>query len=99
VALEAGAEDAVLVGNLFEITSDPKDFDAVKKFLKEKGFTTESAEITLVPKDYVRVTDKDDSRKILGLMETLEDHDDVQKVYANFDIPDEVIAEVTAAQK
>jgi len=98
-ALEAGADDAQLVGDLFEITCDPKDFETVKNYLKGKNFKLGSAEITFVPTNYVPVQDKNESRKILELMESLEDHDDVQKVYANFDIPDAIIAEVSSMAK
>jgi YebC/PmpR family DNA-binding regulatory protein len=96
IALEAGADDAELVGNVFEITCDPKDFATVKKFLKAKGLELTSSEITYVPKEYVPISHKNEGRKILDLMENLEDHDDVQNVYANFDIPEEIIAEVAA---
>jgi YebC/PmpR family DNA-binding regulatory protein len=99
IALEAGAQDAELSGDSFEITSDPKDFDGIKKFLSSKGFKFTTSEISYVPKEYVPVADKNDSRKIIDLIEALEDHDDVQNVYANFDIPEEVIAEIAANKK
>lgn len=96
IALEAGAADAELVDDIFEITCDPKDFAIVKKFLKGKGLELATSELSYIPKEYVPVKTKNDARKILDLIEAIEDHDDVQGVYANFDIPDDLIAQVAA---
>ncbi len=65
----------------------------VKKFLEEKNIPLTLAEVTLIPQNYVKL-DTHDAEKMLKLVEALEDHDDVQNVYANFDIPDEVMAKV-----
>lgn len=94
-ALEAGASDAELIDDIFEITCDPKDFDSVRKALKAKGFELKTSEIVYQPVNYVPVNDREDGRKLVELVEALEDHDDVQNVYANFDIPDNIMAEIT----
>jgi len=92
-AVDAGAEDMKTVGDEYEITTAPEDFAAVRKALEDAGYTPVSAEITMVPKTTVPLAGKE-AQQVLRLMETLEDHDDVQHVYANFDIPDEVLQQV-----
>lgn len=92
IVLDAGAEDFVVEDENFAVKTDPKDFEAVKKALEGKGVAMESAEITFVPKSSVKVTG-DDVKKILDLVDALEEHEDTQNVYANFDIPDELIKE------
>ncbi|MFH1230548.1 MAG: YebC/PmpR family DNA-binding transcriptional regulator [Planctomycetota bacterium] len=87
-ALDAGAEDVTFEGDTFEITTDSRDIEKVKTALKQKGFTHKTADITLVPKNYVTLS-KHDGDKIIKLMEALEDHEDVQNVYSNFDIAEE----------
>ncbi|MCS7201891.1 MAG: YebC/PmpR family DNA-binding transcriptional regulator [Dictyoglomus sp.] len=89
-ALEAGAEDVKIDPDSIEIVTSPQDFSSVKNILIEKGYKINSAEITKIPKNVVPVQDED-AEKVLKLMEELEDHDDVQKTYANFDIPDEIL--------
>ncbi|MDP6685418.1 MAG: YebC/PmpR family DNA-binding transcriptional regulator, partial [Candidatus Omnitrophota bacterium] len=69
---------------------DPKDFEVVKKALESQDIKSKNAEITKVPKSTVKLTG-DAAKQIIGLVEALEDHDDVQNVYANFDVPDEVL--------
>lgn len=88
IALEAGADDIKADGNFFEITSDPANLEAVKAALAAKNIPTETAELTKVPNAYVKVTGSD-AKNLLGLMEALEDHEDIQAVHANFDIPEE----------
>lgn len=92
IALDAGAEDFKNEPDEenYEIITAPEDFNKVKEFLKEKNITIELAEITLIPKNYVKLQ-TEDAEKILKLMDALEEHDDIQNVYANFDIPDEVM--------
>jgi YebC/PmpR family DNA-binding regulatory protein len=90
IALEAGADDFQNNDNMYEITCDVSSFDGIKKALEEKEIPTEVAEISQVPSNFVEL-DENGSRKILDMMEELEDQDDVQNVYANFDIPDEVM--------
>jgi len=92
IALEAGADDVRTEGDLFEIVCLVSAFSAVKEALAARGIEPEAAEIAMVPNNTVTV-EADKARQVLGLMESMEDHDDVQNVYANFDIPDEVMAE------
>jgi YebC/PmpR family DNA-binding regulatory protein len=91
VALEAGAEDMKNDPgeDNFEIITDPEHFSAVKSALEESSIPIESADITMLPKNYV-VLDEKGAEQMLRLMEALDDHDDVQNVYANFDIPEAV---------
>ncbi len=90
VALEAGAEDMQTQGDTYEITTSVKDFAKVKKALEDAGFKVSQAQLTRIPKNTVKVEGKD-AEKVLKLMEALEDLDDVQQVFANFDIPEEVL--------
>jgi YebC/PmpR family DNA-binding regulatory protein len=91
VALEAGAEDMKNDPgeDNFEIITDPEHFSAVKSALEESSIPIESADITMLPKNYV-VLDEKGAEQMLRLMEALDDHDDFQNVYANFDIPEAV---------
>jgi YebC/PmpR family DNA-binding regulatory protein len=84
-ALEAGAENMQKTPEVYEITSTPQDFERLKKVLSEK-YTLRSCEITLVPKTYVKVG-QEEGKRLLALMEALDQHDDVQNVYANFELP------------
>ncbi len=90
VALEAGAEDIKESDGGFEVICDPAQYDAVKAALESAKLIPSSAEVTMVPKNTMALGE-DDAGKMLRLMEALEDHDDVQKVYANFDISDELM--------
>jgi len=94
IALGAGAEDMESVGEFFEITCEPASFDELKRTLNENNIKTEVAEISMIPQNAVSITNKEVARKIMDMMELFEDHDDVQNVYANFDIPDEIMAEL-----
>ncbi len=94
VALEAGAEDIQEVGDTFEVTTDPKNFDKVLTAIKSKNLPTLNAAIGMVPQNVVNLTG-DPADKMLKLMENLEDHDDVQNVYANFDISEEEIEKLS----
>ena len=98
VALEAGAEDIKTQESSFEVISSAQDFEKVKSALAEKGITYQSAEVTMLPTSTVKVAAGPDAKQLLSLIETLEDHDDVQDVYANFDIPDEVIEQLAASE-
>ncbi|HLF86053.1 MAG TPA: YebC/PmpR family DNA-binding transcriptional regulator [Nitrospiria bacterium] len=95
LALEAGAEDIKSDENNYEIITAPHDFENVKSRVKENGIEMALSEVTMVPQSYVRLEGKE-AEQMLKLMEALEDHDDVQKVYANFDIPDEIMEKVSA---
>ncbi len=98
IALEAGADDVNSEGELFEIVCDTGAFSAVKAALANKEIETVSAALAMVPANTVTVSGADKSRKVLALMEALEENDDVQNVYANFDIPDEIMADVEKEQ-
>lgn len=93
LALSAGAEDLSKSGDKFEVMTSPSDFEAVKKALDDAHVAYESADLQMIPKNLVGV-DSGNARQVLALIEVLEDHDDVQHVYANCDIPDEVMKEV-----
>ena len=95
VVLEAGAEDVKQDGAQFVVTCDPDDYSQVDQALETAGLPIESKQLTRVPQNTVDLG-PDDARKVLRLMEALDDHDDVQNVSANFNIPDEVLAELEA---
>ena len=92
-ALEAGAEDVESMESDYRVITAPEDFAAVRDSLREAGVTFENAEITMQPQNSVEL-DSATARQTLRLMDALEENDDVQEVYANFDISDEVMAEV-----
>lgn len=91
-ALEAGAEDFVPQEDTYEITTPPEDLETVRSALEAKGISVESAEVEMVPSTTVKL-EGDNARKMLKLMDLLEEHDDVQKVAANFDIAAEILQE------
>jgi YebC/PmpR family DNA-binding regulatory protein len=93
IALEAGAEDVRPGDAIYEVITSVDDFEPVKQGVTAKGIELSSSEISLIPQTTVRL-DGSQARQLLKLMDELEEHDDVQNVYANFDIPDEVMAEV-----
>ncbi|MHC4740409.1 MAG: YebC/PmpR family DNA-binding transcriptional regulator [Planctomycetota bacterium] len=95
IALNAGADDLDNTGEIFEITCDPAAYEELKKALEEAEIPIELAEISMVPRNMVPIEDEDTAKKVLALMEAFEDHDDVQNVYANFDIPDEIVAAIS----
>jgi len=92
VALDAGAEDMIVEDENYAIKTSPQDFFKVKKAIDDAGIKTEDAQITLLPKNTVKV-EGPDAKKILELVDAIEEHEDVQHVYANFDIPDDLIKE------
>ena len=95
IALNAGADDMQNTGEVFEITCDPAAYEELKAALQEKEIATEVTEISMVPQSTIEIGDEHTAKRIISLMETFEDHDDVQNTYANFDIPDEIIARVS----
>ncbi len=95
IALNAGADDMENTGEVYEITCDPGAYEKLKETLKEKEIPTQVAEISMVPQNTVPVGEEGTARKIISLMEGFEDHDDVQNTYANFNIPDEIIARIS----
>jgi YebC/PmpR family DNA-binding regulatory protein len=96
VAADGGAEDVELDGSSFQVTASPDDLAAVRGALDAAGIAYESAELTMLPKTTVAVEDEVVAKKLLRLMDALEENDDVQAAYANFDIP-EGILEAAAA--
>jgi YebC/PmpR family DNA-binding regulatory protein len=94
VAIEAGADDVKLSGDRWEVTCEPAVMAAVIDALAKAGLTVESNEIVRIPTNTVDVEDIDTARRVLQLMERLDDHDDVQSVSANFSIPDEALAQL-----
>lgn len=89
-AIEAGAEDVVQDGSQFEVLTQPADLAAVRDAIAAAGIEFEQAELTMVPKTTVKLSEED-ARKTLRIIEALEESDDVQEVYANFDIPEDVL--------
>jgi YebC/PmpR family DNA-binding regulatory protein len=90
VALDAGAEDVKDEGEFFEVVTGPAGFEKVKEALGQNGVEFTSAELTRVPQTTIKLEGKD-AERILKVMDALEDNDDVQKVYSNFDVPDDVL--------
>jgi YebC/PmpR family DNA-binding regulatory protein len=94
LALEAGAEDVAETEDTFEITCLPDTYESVSNALQKAGIEPEESQLSLMPKDRTEIKDADTAMKVLKLMEMLDDHDDVQKVSSNFDIPDEVMQQL-----
>ena len=95
-ALDAGAEDIVDDGDEWRLTCEPQATETVREALEAAGLTVLSAESTMVSSTTIEVTDPEEAKKILRIMDALEDHDDVQDVYSNFDIPDDILQSVEA---
>ena len=93
LGLENGAEDVMDEGDFWEVHSQPGDFDALRQAFEDAGLEAESAEISMLPQNSIMV-DAEAGRKILRLVEAMEDNDDVQQVHANFDLPEELLAEM-----
>jgi YebC/PmpR family DNA-binding regulatory protein len=94
VAADGGADDVEQDGSVFEVTSAPEALASVRAAIEAAGMTVESAELMLVPKVTVAVEDEAKARQVMRLIDALEDNDDVQDVYANFDIPEQVLEAV-----
>lgn len=95
-AMEAGAEDLDDRGDIWQVTTAASDLAKVRTALEAAGLEVESSDLTMIPTTVVNLETEADARKVLRLIELLEDHDDVQSVYANFDIPDDVLQAVEA---
>ncbi len=93
-AAEGGADDIELDGSTFQITASPETLSGVRGAVEAAGFTVENAELTMVPKTTVEVAEESTAKKILRLIDALEDNDDVQDVFSNFDIPERVLETV-----
>ncbi len=94
-ALEAGAEDVLEEDNVFQVVTAPDDFEAVRESLENAGVKFIESAVSMMPKTTVDITEEKPARQILKLLESLEDHDDVQNVHANVDIPDEIMEAVS----
>jgi len=95
-AADGGAEDIEADGGVIQVTSAPENLQAVREAIEAAGFPIESAELSMLPKNTVAVDDEGKAKQLMRLIEALEDDDDVQEVYANFDIPEQVLEAVTA---
>jgi len=93
-AADGGADDIDADGDVFQITSAPEQLAAVRGAVEEAGFAVDSAELMLVPKTTVTVDDETKARQVMRLVDALEENDDVQDVFANFDIPEQVLEAV-----
>ncbi|MBS4031545.1 MAG: YebC/PmpR family DNA-binding transcriptional regulator [Clostridiales bacterium] len=91
MVLDAGAEDFAAGDGVYEIYTAPEEFETVKEKLESQGVTFSEAEISLIPENTVEVDNLENARKALGLIEALEDHDDVQSVYSNLDVPADIL--------
>jgi transcriptional/translational regulatory protein YebC/TACO1 len=94
IALEAGAEDVKLADGFYEVICPVDAFTAVGAALDAAGVDVESSAVTRIPSNTAEVTDLDIARTVLQLIEAHDDHDDVQNVFANYNIPDEALAEI-----
>ena len=95
-AAEGGADDVARDGSTFQVTSAPEALVTVREAIEAAGIPIESAELTMVPKTTIEVADESAAKKVLRLMDALEENDDVQDVYANFDIPEQVLEAVVS---
>ncbi|MEW6426981.1 MAG: YebC/PmpR family DNA-binding transcriptional regulator [Thermodesulfobacteriota bacterium] len=95
LALEAGAEDVIDDGEAFQVITDPDSFTEVEEKLAAAGLSFIEAKVLMVPKNTIEITDEKAARQMIGLLERLEDHDDVQNVHANFDIPETLMEQIS----
>ena len=96
VGAEGGADDVERDGDVFQVTSAPEALTAVREAIEAAGIEIQSAELTMIPKTTVAVADEGSAKKLIRLIEALEDNDDVQEVSANFDIPEQVLEAVAS---
>jgi YebC/PmpR family DNA-binding regulatory protein len=97
VAIDAGAEDVSVDDDRLKITCEPQDLTAVREALTDSGIEIEASELAMEPKAVVAVSDAAEARGVMRLIDALDDHDDVDEVHANFDIPADLMEEVEAA--
>jgi YebC/PmpR family DNA-binding regulatory protein len=93
LAIDAGADDMQTVDDYYEVTTSVENFEPVRKAIEDAGIEIQSSELTRIPQNTVNVEEKY-CKSLLRLMDTLEDHDDIQKVYSNFEITDEIMATI-----
>jgi YebC/PmpR family DNA-binding regulatory protein len=98
IVLDAGAEDLKTEGDSYEVFSKPQDLEKVKAALQAKKIAWQEAEVTMIPSSTVKLNAAD-AKAVLALVDALEEHDDVQHVYANFDIPDEIMDQISSEQQ
>ena len=94
-ALESGAEDIVGEGDTWRVTTEPTETIAVREALEDSGIEVSSPDLTYLPQNLVELSSSGEAAQVMAVMDALDDHDDVQGVYANFDVSDEVLAELT----
>jgi YebC/PmpR family DNA-binding regulatory protein len=92
VALEAGADDLADDGELWRVVSPPTELHKVRSAIENAGMAVDSSDLTMIPQNTIPLSDGESAKKVLKLIDALDDHDDVQNVHANFDIPDEILA-------
>ena len=95
LALDAGAEDIVSEGENWRVTTEPTDTAAVRTALEDAGIEVASADLTDLPQNVIELAAVGEAKSVMAVMDALDDHDDVQGVFANFDVPDSVMAELT----
>ncbi|MET1001891.1 MAG: YebC/PmpR family DNA-binding transcriptional regulator [Acidimicrobiia bacterium] len=95
-AVDAGAEDIEDLGETWQVTTPPTDLHAVRTAIEQAGFVVKSSDLTMIPTTSIALDEEAPAKQVLRLMDALEDHDDVEAVYANFDIPDAVLEAVSA---
>ena len=95
-AADAGAEDVQDLGDSWQVTTPPTELHAVRTAIEDAGIKVKSSDLTMIPTTSVALEQEDKAKSVLRLMDALEDHDDVEAVYANFDIPDSVLEAVSA---
>ncbi|MCK5069892.1 MAG: YebC/PmpR family DNA-binding transcriptional regulator, partial [Desulfocapsa sp.] len=95
LALEAGADDVVEEDDQFQVVTAPDDFDEVREALEKGGVTFIEASITMVPQTIIDVTEEKPAKALLRLLDSIEGHDDVQNVHANFDIDDDLMEQLS----
>ncbi|MDD5238799.1 MAG: YebC/PmpR family DNA-binding transcriptional regulator, partial [Candidatus Omnitrophica bacterium] len=95
ISLDAGAEDFKSDDKNYEVITPAQDFEKVKQAVEAKGIQPQDAEVTMIPSSTIKVTGNE-AKQVLSLIDALEEHDDVQQVYANFDIPDEILEQAAS---
>ncbi len=93
-AAEGGADDLERDGSVFQVSAPPESLAAVREAIESAGFAVESAEVSMIPKTTVEIAEESSAKKLVRLIEALEENDDVQDVWANFDIPEQVLEAV-----